>query len=817
MGDISLQLSGLKCASCVDRVEKALLSVPGVELASANLATGRVVIVAEGAVPPIRDCLRAVQGLGYGVAGEKVDLAIEGMGCASCVQKVERAIRELPFVLDAQVNLATMQASVTFVPVEAARSAIQGAVEGAGSYRVLGMPEEGRVDQDITDAVERAERRELERLKVRLWVALFLSAVTMAISMGGMIPFLEIEQEGRRNLLLLLVASPVFFWAGAPFHVGLIRSIRHRTADMNTLVSIGTATAFFYSAIVTLRPGLIDVDRFSSFVYYDTATMIITLILLGRSLEARAKGKARQSLRSLMGLKPRLATVIRNGQEEEVPIEAVFVGDQVVVRPGAKIPVDGVVTEGASAVDESMLTGESLPVEKSVADPVVGGTINQNGTLHIRAVKVGRDTVLAQIVRVVQEAQASKAPVQRLVDRVAAVFVPFVLLVALVTFASWWMGGPEPKMLNAMLHAIAVLIIACPCALGLATPTAIMVGTGRGAEQGILIKRAESLETAGKITAIVLDKTGTLTKGRPEVTEILAAKNRSGRELLEYAASLEKASEHPIGRAVVREAERQGVKTRSLDAFENLPGRGIRATLGEREVLLGNRSLMESNRVPLTGWHEKASPLLARGRTVMFLAVEGEILGLLSVADTLKEDAPDAIRELRGLGLKVYMLTGDSDRVAREIAAGLSLDGVIAEVLPQDKADRVKDLQEGGRQVCMVGDGINDAPALVQADLAIAMGSGTDIAIESADITLMGPSLKGVPLAIRLSRRTLRTIRQNLFWAFFYNLIGIPIAAGILVPCCGISLKPVYAAAAMAFSSVSVVTNSLRLRRVRIG
>ncbi|MGW8320861.1 MAG: heavy metal translocating P-type ATPase, partial [Thermodesulfobacteriota bacterium] len=743
-------------------------------------------------------------------------LAIQGMGCASCVQKVEKAVKGLPFVVDAQVNLATMRASVTYEPMQDAREEIRRAIERAGSYHAVLMPEDGLADQAFTEEEERSEQREAQGLRMRLWAALFFSGMIMAISMGEMLPFLEIKDREVRNLLLLLLASPVFFWAGAPFHMGLIRSIRHRTADMNTLVSIGTATAFFYSALVTLRPGLFAVDRFSPFVYYDTATMIITLILIGRTLEARAKGKARQSLRSLMGLQPRLARRIRNGHEEEVPVESVCVEDHLLVRPGERIPVDGVVTEGASSVDESMLTGESLPVEKAPGCQVVGATINRNGTLRIRAEKVGMDTVLAQIVRVVRDAQASKAPVQRLVDRVAAVFVPLVLLAAVLTFACWWSWGPEPRGLNAMLHAIAVLIIACPCALGLATPTAIMVGTGRGAELGILIKSAESLERAGKIQAIVLDKTGTLTRGRPEVSEIEPSGGLSREGLLRYAASMEKASEHPIGRAVVREAEQRDVPLFPVESFENLPGRGLRAEIEGREVLLGNRALMDSQGVPLGEWLDKADPLFSMGRTVMFLALDRKVLGLLAAADALKEEAADSVRELKALGLEVTMLTGDNARVAETVAKGLALDGVTAEVLPQDKAARIIDMQKGGKQVCMVGDGINDAPALVQADLGIAMGTGTDIAIESADIALMGPSLKGVPLAIRLSRRTLRTIRQNLFWAFVYNLIGIPVAAGVLAPCCGITLRPVYAAAAMAFSSVSVVTNSLRLRRMRI-
>jgi Cu+-exporting ATPase len=747
---------------------------------------------------------------------EKAELAIQGMGCASCVQKVEKAVQELSFVVDAQVNLAAMRATVLYRPARDAREEIRKAVEGAGSYRAVLLSEDDPAGQGVAEEMERAEQEEARGLKRRLRSAVVLSGLIMAISMGHMLPIPEIEDQQARNLLLLVLASPVFFWAGAPFHLGLIRSIRHRTADMNTLVSIGTATAFFYSALVTLRPGLFAVDRFSPFVYYDTAAMIITLILVGRTLEARAKGKARQSLRSLMGLQPRSARRIRNGHEEEVPVESVCVDDLLLVRPGERIPVDGVVVEGVSSVDESMLTGESLPVDKEAGCRVVGATINQNGSLRIRTDKVGRDTVLAQIVRVVQEAQASKAPVQRLVDRVAAVFVPMVLLAAILTFVVWWLWGPEPTGLNAMLHAIAVLIIACPCALGLATPTAIMVGTGRGAELGILIKSAESLETAGKVQAIVLDKTGTLTRGRPEVSEIEPLGGLSREEVLQYAASLEKESEHPIARAVVREAEQRAVPFLPVESFENLPGQGLKAEINGREILLGNPSLMESRGIPIGEGLKRADPLFAKGRTVMFLAIDREALGLLAAADVLKEEAKESVRELKGLGLEVAMLTGDNAKVAAAVASELDLDSVISEVLPQEKAERVNALQREGKQVSMVGDGINDAPALVQADLGIAMGTGTDIAIESADIALMGPSLKGVPLAIRLSRRTLRTIRQNLFWAFVYNLVGIPIAAGVLAPCCGITLKPVYAAAAMAFSSVSVVTNSLRLRRMRI-
>ena len=814
--EVILPVSGMKCASCVNRVEKALKGVPGVVSSSVNLASGTAAVAFRQGSDPLRASIKAVEQQGYEVKIRKLEFVIQGMSCASCVQKIERALQALSFVVDARVNLATQRASVEILHEPNARREMEKAVHMAGSYRIRfdEAPEAGTLES--SDILEAEHQKEITGLKRRLGTAAVFSALVMVVSMGKSFPWIGSLDPLLRNLFLLVLSSPVFFWAGSPFHLGMIRSVRYRSPDMNTLVSLGTCTAFFYSVVVTLFPHVYFESGVVSSVYYDTAVMIITLILLGRYLEARAKGNVRKALRSLMNLQPPAARVIRESREQEVPVEEVRVGDLLAIRPGERIPVDGVVEQGVSSADESMLTGESLPVDKEAGSRVVGATVNQTGALRVRADKVGGDTVLAQILRVVEEAQASKAPLQRLADRVAGIFVPVVLSVAVVTFTAWWLWGPAPQHLHAMMHAIAVLIIACPCALGLATPTAIMVGTARGAEAGILIKNAEALEMAGKIQTVVLDKTGTLTTGKLEVIDIEPGPGVSREEILRYAGSVERESEHPIGKAIAQKAEAESLDIHAVKSFAAVPGKGVHAVIGDTRILLGNPLLMEDFGVPAREWKERAGRMEEKGRTVMFLAVDGKITGLLSVADTLKQGAASVVRELKSLGLEVTMLTGDNARAASAVADDLDLDSVIAEVLPQEKGEQVRLIQEQGKRVAMVGDGINDAPALVQADLGIAMGTGTDIAMESSDVTLVGSALEGVPRAIRLSRRTIATIRQNLFWAFFYNLLGIPIAAGVLYPCFGITLKPIFAAAAMAFSSVSVVTNSLRLRKARI-
>jgi len=612
-----------------------------------------------------------------------------------------------------------------------------------------------------------------------------------------------------------LLATPVQFWAGWQFYVGFWKAARHKTSDMNTLIAVGTSAAYLYSLIVTFGSHLIMVKGLMVDVYFDTSAAIIVLILLGRFLEARAKGKTSEAIKKLIGLQPKTARVIRNGNEMDIPVADVFPGDVVVVRPGEKIPVDGTVKEGYSSVDESMVTGESLPVEKKTGDRVIGATINKTGTFKFEATKVGKDTVLAQIIRLVQEAQGSKPPIARMVDVIASYFVPIVILIAIVTFIVWYLFGPHPALTYALLNFVAVLIIACPCALGLATPTSIMVGTGKGAENGILIRGAEALETAHQLTTIVLDKTGTLTKGEPSVTDIIESEKFSKEEILTLAASAEKGSEHPLGEAIVNKAKIENLGLLDPKDFQAIAGYGIEATIDSRKILLGNLKLMEERKVFLNGFLEKAEHLSSEGKTPMFLAVDGEAAGIIAVADTLKENSKEAVEALHRMGLEVVMLTGDNQRTAKAIARQIGIDRVLAEVLPEMKAEEVRRLQGKGKKVGMVGDGINDAPALAQADVGIAIGTGTDVAMESSDITLIGGDLRRIVTAIALSKATIRNIRQNLFWAFAYNTILIPVAAGILFPFFGILLNPIFAAGAMAFSSVTVVTNALRLRKFK--
>ena len=585
---------------------------------------------------------------------------------------------------------------------------------------------------------------------------------------------------------------------------------------MNTLIAVGTSAAYLYSLIVTFVPHRIMVKGLMMDVYFDTSAAIIVLILLGRFLEARAKGKTSEAIKKLIGLQPKTARVIRNGNEVDIPVEEVVSGDIVVVRPGEKIPVDGIVKEGYSSVDESMVTGESLPVEKEeLGISVIGATINKTGTFKFEATKVGKDTVLAQIVRLVQEAQGSKPPIARMVDVIASYFVPVVISIAIITFIVWYFFGPHPALTYAFLNFVAVLIIACPCALGLATPTSIMVGTGKGAENGILIRGAEALETAHQLNTIVLDKTGTLTKGEPSVTDIIESEKFTKKEILTFAASAEKGSEHPLGEAIVKKAREENLNLLDSKDFQAIAGHGIEATIDSKRILLGNLRLMEERKVFLNGLLEKAEQLSNEGKTPMFLAVEGEVAGIIAVADTLKENSKKAVEALHQMGLEVVMLTGDNQRTAKAIANQIGVDRVLAEVLPEMKAEEVRRLQSEGKKVGMVGDGINDAPALAQADVGIAIGTGTDVAIESSDITLIGGDLRGVVTAIALSKATIRNIKQNLFWAFAYNTILIPVAAGVLFPFFGILLNPIFAAGAMAISSVTVVSNALRLRRFK--
>ncbi len=728
-------------------------------------------------------------------------LGIRGMHCASCTGKVERALYATPGVVSASVSLASEDALIEYHADQTDPAALRTVITAVGFEAA--QREDGHDDAD-----QRYQQAEQAELKIKLLVS---AVLTLGIMLGSMlrIPLLS------HPLVLLLLTTPIQFWVGWQFYRGAWASARHGMSDMNTLIAIGTSAAYGYSLMAVLAPGLFGAIGQAPQVYFETAAMIITLILLGRFLEARAKGRAADAIQRLLELQPNTARVVRDGREMEIPVTHVRVGDTIAVRPGEKISVDGRIISGVSAVDEAMLTGESMPVDKQPGDSVVGATLNKTGAFTFQATRVGKETTLAQIVHLVRQAQSSKAPIQRLADTIASYFVPAVISIAMLTFGAWMLFGPEPALSFAIMNFVAVLIIACPCALGLATPTAIMVGTGRGAEQGVLIKSGDALERMHAVTTVVFDKTGTLTTGQPEVTSVIAVSG-SEAELLRLAASVEQKSEHPLGQAIVRYAQSQELSLIEVETFQATPGQGVMASVGEKTVLIGNRRFCQEHSINLSQLETEAESLAQSGKTPMFMAVNGRAVGLIAVADVLKAGALNALARIRQLGLNPVMLTGDNRRTAEAIAQQAGIAQVVAEVLPEDKAAEIARLQANGQVVGMVGDGINDAPALVQADVGIALGTGTDVAIDAADITLIRGDLQGVVTAIRLSRRTMQVIRQNLFWAFFYNAAGIPIAAGVLYPFFQLVLNPMVAALAMALSSVSVITNSLRLRAARI-
>ena len=807
---IDLPITGMSCASCALKIEKGLAKVEGVSQANVNFAAEKATVFFHPSQTDVSHLIDKVKDLGYGAKVEKVVLPIQGMTCASCVNKVEKALSSLKGVVHANVNFATERASVEYIPEEVSIRDLKKVVEEAG-YQVLEVKEE-----DIVEKERLAREAELLKLKQKFTIGAVLLVPTLILMYGGSLLEKWIGLSMETNFFIqFLLATPVQFWVGWQFYVGFWKATKHKTSDMNTLIAVGTSTAYLYSLIVTFAPHRLMVEGLMMMVYFDTSVAIIVLILLGRFLEARARGKTSEAIKKLIGLQPKTARVIRDGNELDIPLREVILGDLVIVRPGEKIPVDGMIKEGYSSVDESMVTGESLPVEKKSGDSVIGATINKAGTFKFEATKVGRDTVLAQIVRLVQEAQGSKPPIARMVDVIASYFVPVVISIAIITFIVWYFFGPHPALTYAFLNFVSVLIIACPCALGLATPTSIMVGTGKGAENGILIRGAEALETAHQLNTIVLDKTGTLTKGEPSVTDIIESDKFSKKEILTLAASAEKGSEHPLGESIVKKAKEENLSLLDSKNFLAIAGHGIEATIDSKRVLLGNLRLMEEKKVSLNGLSNKAEQLSNEGKTSMFLAVDGEVAGIIAVADTLKENSKKAVEALHQMGLEVVILTGDNQRTARAIAKQIGVDRILAEVLPEMKAEEVRRLQSEGRKVGMVGDGINDAPALAQADVGIAIGTGTDVAMESSDITLIGGDLRGIVTAIALSKATIRNIKQNLFWAFAYNTILIPVAAGVLFPFFGILLNPIFAAGAMAFSSVTVVSNALRLRRFK--
>jgi len=809
----TIPVTGMTCATCAITIEKGLADTPGVEQASVNFASEKASIEYDPDKVDLAKLKDTISGLGYGTATKKSIFPVGGMTCASCVSRVEQALNSVPGVVSVNVNLASEKATVEYLE-STSPADLQKAVSGAGY--TLGA--EAEKMEDVTTAAQ----REISALRQRLILAAVIGASIMAL--------MWTPSFIGKPYLLWAMATPVQFWAGLRFYRGMWGALKHRTADMNTLIAVGTSAAYFYSVVAVLFPGLFTASGLEANLYFDTSAMIVALILLGRFLEARAKGQTSEAIKTLIGLRPKTALVVRDGKEVDIPVDDVQVGDLILVRPGERVPVDGIVRQGYSSIDESMITGESIPVEKNVGDPVIGATINKTGSFQFEATKVGKDTTLAQIVRMVEEAQGSKAPIQRLADVIASYFVPVVIGIALVTFIIWYFIGPTPSLTFAFLNFIAVLIIACPCALGLATPTAIMVGTGKGAEYGVLIRSAEALERAHKINTVLLDKTGTLTRGEPEVTDIIAAPATSQEEVLRLAASAERGSEHPLGEAIVKAAQEKNLELVSSTEFNALPGQGVEALVEGKKLYLGNLRLMEDRGLPLNGLGVEAERLREAGKTVMFLSTDGEVAGIIAMADTLKPNAKESLEQLHKMGIELVMLTGDNQRTADAIAREVGIDRTLAEVLPEHKAQEVKKLQDEGKVVAMVGDGINDAPALAQADVGIAIGTGTDVAMETGDITLIRGDLSGMVTAISLSKHTMRTIKQNLFWAFAYNTALIPVAAGALYLVFGQTgtpaglrfilgefgfLNPILAAAAMATSSITVVTNSLRLRRFK--
>ncbi|MEM3126596.1 MAG: heavy metal translocating P-type ATPase [Candidatus Woesearchaeota archaeon] len=792
----TLKISGMHCASCAQTIEKRLRETPGVSFANVNFASEKATVDIDEQKTSSADLINAIKQAGYDAFDIEAEtgeakLKIIGMSSPHCAGIVEKALKNQPGVNRVEISFANERVVVEYDPDVISLEKIKKLVKDAGYEAV----------EESVDREKEARQKEIKKLKLYTLIGFLISILVFFGSFPEWFPFTP--EFLANSLILLILTAPVQFWIGWRFYKGTKVALMNKSANMDTLIAIGTTAAFFYSALVVFWP-----DIFGTKTYFDTSAIIISAIVLGKLLEEIMKGKTSEAIKKLMGLQPKTAIVIRDGKEYEISIDDVKVGDILFVKPGQKIPVDGVIVEGQSAVDESMLTGESIPVEKQKGSKVFGATINKNGVLKFKAEKIGKDTVLAQIIKLVEEAQESKAPIQKLADKVSGYFVPMVIAIAIISSIIWLLTGQEFVFVLSIF--VAVLIIACPCALGLATPTAIMVGTGKGAENGILIKSGEALETAHKITAIVFDKTGTLTKGSPEVTDVVAKKSKK-KDILRYAAIAEKNSEHPLAEAIIHAAENENIDIPETRSFKAIPGYGVEATFNSKKILVGTRKLLKDKKIRFDSENDIAA-LEAQGKTTILVAVDGEFLGIVAMADTLKEYSREAVKSLQEKGIEVYMITGDNERTARAIASQVGIEKVFAQVLPEDKEQKIKELQQQGKIVAMVGDGINDAPALAQSDLGIAIGAGTDVAIETGDIVLIKNDLRDVITAIELSRYTVRKIKQNLFWAFAYNTAGIPIAAGILYPFTGFLLNPVIAAAAMALSSVSVLGNSLLMR-----
>ena len=813
VAQLSVAVADMTCASCVGHVEKAIAKLRNVTKVSVNLATERADVTFAGAADPVA-VVQAIERAGYQVPEAAVEIGVAGMTCASCVGHVEKALSKVPGVITATVNLATEKASIRYHLGIASLEELEGAIRGAGY-------EPRRIESDDASSDQQALAREAELIGLRrsLFLAAVLALPVFILEMGShLIPAVHefvMATIGMQTswLIQFVLTTLVLFGPGLRFFQKGIPAILRGTPDMNSLVTLGTSAAWGYSLVATFAPGVLPAGTAN--VYYEAAAVIVALILLGRYLEAKAKGRTSEAIKRLVGLQAKTARVVRDGAALEIPLADVRSGDIVQVRPGERVPVDGEVVDGSSYVDESMITGEPVPVAKAAGAAVVGGTINKTGAFTFRATKVGADTVLAQIIRMVEQAQGSKLPIQAMVDKVTAWFVPAVMGIAALTFLIWLIFGPDPALTFALINAVAVLIIACPCAMGLATPTSIMVGTGRAAELGVLFRKGEALQTLRDVSVVALDKTGTLTKGRPELTDLEPAAGFGRDEVLALVASVESQSEHPIAEAIVAAAKTRGLAVQSLAAFEAIPGYGVSAKVGDHDVQVGADRFMTKLGHDVLAFGAKARELGAEGKSPLYAAIDGKLAAVIAVADPIKDTTPEAIRALHALGLKVAMITGDNQATADAVARTLGIDEVVGEVLPDGKVDAINRLRAGGRKVAFVGDGINDAPALAEADVGLAIGTGTDVAIESADVVLMSGDLRGVVNAIALSKATIRNIQQNLFWAFGYNAALIPVAAGALYPLNGTLLSPVFAAGAMALSSVFVLSNALRLKAFR--
>lgn len=819
---LQIPIVDMHCASCTLSIEKEIKKLPGIERVNVNYASAQAYVEYKPSELQSSDILKAIKKAGYQSGQANLKLGIRGMHCASCVNKIEKELLDTPGVLQASVDLGTESAMISYLPSNVNISEIKKIIERLGyetyDSATLGKPEKD-VAEELLDENQIAREKEYRTLMHKFIFAAVLAVPVIIFSYPDLLGLPEQFQRGSGLLRYIwlamgILALPVMFWSGSQFYTGAWAAFKNRSANMHTLIGTGITAAWLYSAVAVLFPGIFPEASLAD-QFFDVIFVVVALVVLGMALEIRAKGKSSEAIKKLIGLQPKTARVVRNGNEVDIPVEEVVLDDVILVRPGEKIPVDGVLIEGNSSIDESMITGEPIPVEKREGDEVIGATINKTGSFKFKATKVGKDTALAQIIDMVQQAQSSKAPIQRIVDKVAGYFVPSVIIVAIFAFIIWYDFGPQPNLVYALVVMVTTLIIACPCALGLATPISLMVGVGKGAENGILIRSGEALETAHKLDAIILDKTGTITEGKPSVTNVVTFNGFTEEQILYYAASVEKASEHPLGEAIIQGAEEKSITLSKADKFNAVPGHGVEARVDGKEIVLGNLKMMMKKSIQYADLQQSSQQLADDGKTPMFVAVDGKAAGIVAVADTVKPESKQAIAQLRKMDLEVIMLTGDNKRTADAIARQVGVDRVLAEVLPEDKAFNVQKLQQEGKIVAMVGDGINDAPALAQADIGLAIGTGTDVAIEASDITLIKGSLKGVVLAIQLSKATMKNMKENLFGAFFYNGLGIPVAAGILFPFFGLLLSPMIAGAAMAFSSVTVVSNANRLRRFK--